>query len=140
MERIGRLPEDNRGATRETYPLSKKATMAKEPEWKLKLEEGGTHKEIDELDYAHRQRSATERDRKKGTNNETPPEVSTATGDHFSMDRRIEIPQGKPKGNTVCATSHRRHGPATEAIPRFERKTPLKHAYQGIYRMGKRET
>ena len=32
--------------------------MAKEPEWTLKLEECGTHKEIDDIDYAHKKRSA----------------------------------------------------------------------------------
>ena len=40
----------------------KKATMAKEPEWTLNLEEWGTHKEIDELDYAHKKRSALQQE------------------------------------------------------------------------------
>ena len=32
--------------------------MAREPEWTLKLEEWGTDKEIEDLDYAHKKRSA----------------------------------------------------------------------------------
>ena len=37
-----------------TYTLSKKPTMEKEPEWTLKLEEWGTNKEIEDLEYAHK--------------------------------------------------------------------------------------
>ena len=55
------------------------------------------------------------------------------------MERRIEIPQGKSKGNTVCVTPHHRSGPTADGLPRFERKMPLKHAYQGIYRLEQRE-
>ena len=47
---------------RKTYPLSKKATMAKEPEWTLKLEEWGANKEIEDLDYAHKKRSTLQQE------------------------------------------------------------------------------
>ena len=45
-----------------TYPLSKEATMAREPEWTLKLEEWGTNKEIEDLGYAHKKRSALQQE------------------------------------------------------------------------------
>ena len=44
------------------YPLRKKTTMAKEPEWTLKLEEWGTNKEIEDLEYAHKKRSTIQQE------------------------------------------------------------------------------
>ena len=62
---MGRLPENTRGADRETYPLSKKATMAKEPDWTLKLEEWGTNKKIEDLEYAHKKRSTLQQEMRR---------------------------------------------------------------------------
>ena len=39
LERMGRISENTSGTARKTYPLIKKATMAKKPEWTLKPEE-----------------------------------------------------------------------------------------------------
>ena len=39
MGGMGRLSEDDGILLGKTYPLNKKATMAKEPEWARKLEE-----------------------------------------------------------------------------------------------------
>ena len=59
--------------------------MAKEPEWALKLEEWGTKKEIEDLEYAHEKKHSTTRNRTKGTENETPSQTSGETGNHISM-------------------------------------------------------
>ena len=42
------------GLLEKTYPLRKKETMAKEPDWTLKLEEWGAEKEIEDLEYARK--------------------------------------------------------------------------------------
>ena len=51
---MGGLPGDIRQTSRKTYPLSKKETTAKEPDWTLKLEESGAKKEIEDPEYAHK--------------------------------------------------------------------------------------
>ena len=58
MGGMGRLPENTSANDRKTYPLRKKATTPKEPEWTLRLEEWGTRKEIDDIEYAHKERSS----------------------------------------------------------------------------------
>ena len=36
--------------------------MSKEPDWTLKLEEWGTNKEIEDLEYAHKKRSTIQQE------------------------------------------------------------------------------
>ena len=52
MERMGRLPKNEREITGQNIPNQDKETEAMEPAWTLLMEKWGTQKEKDELEYA----------------------------------------------------------------------------------------
>ena len=58
----GGISKNARGLLGKTYPLRKKATRAKEPDWTLRLEEWGTNKAIEDMGYAHKNGSALQQE------------------------------------------------------------------------------
>ena len=128
------------GLLGKTYPLRKKSTTAQEPEWTLKLEERGTHKEIDELDYAHKKRS------------DQQPEIARREQTMRRQQRhhqKLEIIlawrdasrylKGNPR-EIHCASHHVIDLGRPQKTYRFERRIPLRQSYPGIYRLGRRKT
>ena len=76
---MGELSENTRGLLVKTYPLSKKETIANEPEWALKLGNGDRKKEIYELGYAHKKEAPYRKKYRKGTRNESSTQTPAPT-------------------------------------------------------------
>ena len=88
----GRAIRKHLETSRKTYPLrKKKAPMAKEPEWAIKLDEWGTNKEIEHLECANKKKYSTTGNRKKRTGNGTTSQISSTIGNYISMERRRKI-------------------------------------------------
>ena len=90
---MGTISAESWETTWKDISTHQKATMAKEPEWTLKLEVWGTNKEIEDPEYAHKKKRTATRNSTQRADNETETEAPSEGRDNISMERRGEIPQ-----------------------------------------------
>ena len=118
---MGRPPEKTRGDARKTYPLRKKASVPREPEWTLRLEEWGAQRNRRYRIRSQEKKCPSTRNSQKRTTNETPEATPTAARDNTSMWGAARY-QRKPQRNTVRIASYHRPEQTAEGLPRLERK------------------
>ena len=80
--------------------------MSKEPDWTLKLEEWGTNKEIEDLEYAHKKKYPTTGNIQKKTRNETPSQTPETIGNYISVGKCRKISTREKRRNILHETSN----------------------------------